>query len=184
MRFDLRPMRWQDARRITRWRYPTPYTIYDLHTAEMRLVIYLHPLWRLAGVADFAAARDERDELVGMFQYMRHGSEIEIGLALRPDLTGQGLGLDFVRAGLAYGARRFRPAAFRLDVALFNERARRVYERAGFRALRTFPKRLGGETFEVLEMVCDVADAFGSPLDTPLAERERAGSLMWGRLRV
>jgi [ribosomal protein S18]-alanine N-acetyltransferase len=182
--FDLRPMRWRDARKMIRWRYPAPYAIYDLHTAEMRLVLILHPLWRMMGVAHFAAVRDERRALVGMFQYMPHGSEIEIGLALRPDLTGQGLGLAFVRAGLAYGTKRFRPTAFRLNVALFNERARRVYERAGFRAVRTMPKRLSGQQFEVLEMVCDVADAPGSRVGSPGGAGERAGSIIEGRLRA
>jgi [ribosomal protein S18]-alanine N-acetyltransferase len=161
MRFSLRPMRWRDARQITRWRYPAPYDIYDLNTADMILVLILHPLWHLAGVAHFCAVCDEDGELAGMFQFMRKGSTLEIGLALRPERTGQGLGLDFVLAGLAYGVRRFRPAAFRLDVAAFNERARRVYERAGFRAVRTMPKRIGDQTLDALEMVCDAAHVTG-----------------------
>lgn len=180
MQFVLRPMRLREARQITRWRYPAPYAIYDLNTTEMRLVLYLHPLWRLLGVAHFATVRDERGHVAGMFQFMPHGSEIEIGLALRPDLTGQGLGLDFVQAGLAYGARRFTPAAFRLDVALFNERARRVYERAGFLGVRTFPKRLSGQSFEVLEMVRDGADVCGARTTKPIAAHEKADSLKWG----
>jgi ribosomal-protein-alanine N-acetyltransferase len=163
MRFQLRPLRWREARQITRWRYPVPYAVYDLNTADMILALYLHPLWRLLGVAHFCAVRDERDELVGMFQFMRRGTAMEIGLALRPDLTGQGLGLEFVRAGLAYGARRFRPSAFRLDVAAFNERARRVYERAGFRAVRMLPKPLGNRKLDTLEMVREgAADSAGA----------------------
>jgi ribosomal-protein-alanine N-acetyltransferase len=183
MRFQLHPMRWRDARRITRWRYPAPYAVYDLNTADMVMALYLHPLWRLAGVAHFAAVRDERGELVGMFQYMRRGDTVEIGLALRPDLTGQGLGLDFVRAGLLYGARRFKPAMFRLDVATFNERARRVYERAGFRGARALLKRLGNRTLDALEMVRDTADLSALLGEEAGAGRTKAGHQRDGRLK-
>ena len=57
---------------------------------------------------------------------------MEIGLGLRPDLTGRGLGLDFFRAGVEFARERFRPALIVLNVAAFNERAIAVYERAGF----------------------------------------------------
>ena len=154
MRFELRSLRWRDARQIARWRYPEPYAIYNLNTPDMLAALCLYPLWRLAGVAYFCAVCDERGAMVGMFQFLRQGRTVEIGLALRPDLTGQGLGLAFVRAGLAHGASRFAPALYRLDVAAFNERARRVYERAGFVVVRSLPKRIGSRTLEVLEMEC------------------------------
>jgi ribosomal-protein-alanine N-acetyltransferase len=176
-------MRWRDARQITRWRYPAPYDIYSLNTVEMVVVLYLHPLWRLAGVAHFSAVCDERGELVGMFQFMRRGAAVEIGLALRPDLTGQGLGLDFVRAGLAYGAQRFKPVIFRLDVVSFNERARRVYERAGFRAARTLPKRLGNRTLEAVEMVRDPAGVLETADGAVGAADTRTGYLSDSRFK-
>jgi [ribosomal protein S18]-alanine N-acetyltransferase len=74
----------------------------------------------------------EAGELVGTFMFTKLGSVIELGLAMRPDLTGKGLGLEFVRAGLAFAKQRFSPASFRLDVAAFNKRAIKVYTRAGF----------------------------------------------------
>lgn len=60
---------------------------------------------------------------------------IDIGLGLRPDLTGKGLGLAFVEAGLAFARKRFAP---RLFVLSFNKRAIRIYERAGFTRVREF----------------------------------------------
>ena len=58
---------------------------------------------------------------------------LSVGLGLRPDLTGQRLGLPFFTAVLAFATQRFNPDAFRLFVLPFNQRAIRVYERARFR---------------------------------------------------
>lgn len=57
---------------------------------------------------------------------------VDIGLAMRPDLTGRGKGLRFFRAGLAHTVRLFPGISQRLTVATFNQRAKKVYERAGF----------------------------------------------------
>ena len=57
---------------------------------------------------------------------------IDIGLGLRPDLTGLGLGDAFFAACVNHAMRTRSPAALRLTVAEFNTRAIIVYERAGF----------------------------------------------------
>jgi RimJ/RimL family protein N-acetyltransferase len=75
---------------------------------------------------------------------------LDVGLGLRPDQTGGGRGAAFVRAILEEGVRRHNPPRYRLTVAAFNERARRVYERVGFRPLSRF--RRGGEP-DALEFV-------------------------------
>ena len=90
--------------------------------------------------------------LVGFFYFVVRAEEIEVGLGLRPDLTGRGLGAEYLDAGLELARRQFGLARFRLYVATFNERAIRVYERAGFRAVRTATRRLALGEFEFLEM--------------------------------
>jgi RimJ/RimL family protein N-acetyltransferase len=57
---------------------------------------------------------------------------LDVGLGLRPDLTGCGLGLSFVLAGLDIALATFHPSQFRMSVDTFNRRAIAVYERAGF----------------------------------------------------
>jgi len=125
------------------WRYPPPYDFYDddgIPPTNPEL---------------FYGAYDEQGSLVGFFFYGPRSDALFYGLGLRPDLTGRGLGLEFVEAGMAFARERFGPRRLVLDVAEFNERAIRVYERAGFRRtgrkVRTFA-RWGDVPFVDMEL--------------------------------
>jgi ribosomal-protein-alanine N-acetyltransferase len=140
----------EEARAVVSWRYEAPYDFYDMTKDQEGLEELLGPHERCRG---HYAVRSG-DELVGFFcsgpggqvpgfDYADDGS-LDIGLGLRPDLTGKGLGLEFLLAGLEFGRRRFAPAGFRLAVATFNGRAIQVYERAGFRRVTVFTRHTGG----------------------------------------
>jgi ribosomal-protein-alanine N-acetyltransferase len=72
---------------------------------------------------------------------------------MRPDLTSQGLGLAFIQAGLSQLA-AVTPSDSRLvlDVATFNVRAIRVYERAGFVTVNHFQQATNGGLHEFVRM--------------------------------
>ncbi len=142
--YTLSPMNDEEACAIVSWRYEPPYDFYDMAKDPAGLEELLGPPERRIG---YYAVRSN-DELVGFFcfgpggqlpsfDYPDDGS-LDVGLGLRPDLTGRGLGLEFLLAGLEFGRRHFAPAGFRLAVATFNERAIQVYERAGFRRVEVF----------------------------------------------
>ena len=57
---------------------------------------------------------------------------MDVELGMRPDLTGRGLGAEFVLAVLRFSKDDYSPPTFRLTVAAFNLRAVRMYERVGF----------------------------------------------------
>jgi ribosomal-protein-alanine N-acetyltransferase len=78
---------------------------------------------------------------------------VVIGLGLRPDCTGKGLGQAFVEAGLEYAKQKFDPATFRLSVATFNRRAIRVYEKVGFKPDGVFMNETNDGQYEFLRMV-------------------------------
>ena len=99
----------------------------------------------------YHSVRDAQDELVGYFCFgedaripegrrlgLYDETALDVGLGMRPDLAGKGLGLEFVLAGLRFAGNRFPTPAFRLTVASFNRRAIRVYEKAGFEISATF----------------------------------------------
>jgi RimJ/RimL family protein N-acetyltransferase len=121
-----------DLAEMATWRYEPPYDFYDGDLEPP-----LNP-------ERFFAEHDDAGRVSGFHYYEQKGDTLEYGLGLRPDLAGRGLGLEFFRRGLEFGRERFRPTRVRLYVAAFNERAIKVYERAGFREtgrhIRTFPR--------------------------------------------
>ncbi len=132
MELSIRPADDETHRELTTWRYPPPYDFYDGDVDPV-----LNPERHFG-------AWDEDDELVGFYYFEPKPPDLDYGLGLRPDLVGQGLGLEFFLAGLAFARERYQPRRVHLHVAEFNERACKVYERAGFevvsRHVRSFER--------------------------------------------
>jgi len=149
MDFTIRAFTGADADEVASWRYPAPYDVYDL-TEDPSLDSEIRDPARW-GATWFAADDAEPGTLAGFLELVASESEtegatrveVEVGLGLRPDLIGQGIGASFVDAALAFSRERWRPSTFALDVFPWNERAIRCYERAGFvrgeEYVRTFP---------------------------------------------
>jgi ribosomal-protein-alanine N-acetyltransferase len=152
MDFEFRPLGWEDALAISRWRYPAPYELYDLGRFPLLVSVLLHRLLAPLGWISFYAVQVGDDPLGGVFSFNRSGRTVELGLGLRPDLTGRSIGLGFVEAGMDFARRSFAPAAFRLDVATFNQRAINVYQRAGFRPGSRFIRYTHLGPYEFMEM--------------------------------
>lgn len=146
--FSIRPMGQADAEAVADWHYEAPYDFYDFRADPEDLEEILDDA-RRAG--DYHAV-DRDGELAGFFSFKKHGDVLEIGLGLRPDLTGARLGGPFVEAGLAFARTHFAPRELMLDVATFNDRARVVYERAGFRAGHVWVHETGQGPVEFLRM--------------------------------
>jgi [ribosomal protein S18]-alanine N-acetyltransferase len=122
VRVTIAPATPQILEQLAGWRYPPPYGFYDGDQDPV-----LNP-------ERYYGAHDDAGELVGFLYYEQKPERVvEIGLGLRPDLTGRGLGLEFFRAGVDFAREQFGPAQIVLNVAAFNERAIAVYERGGFR---------------------------------------------------
>ena len=149
VRFEFTKMTDEEAQEIAGWRYDPPYDFYDWVSDPEDLAEFLDPHRR---GDDYFAAFDEKGALVGSFQFKRDGKVVGVGLRLRPDLTGKGLGHGFLLAGLEFARRCFSPGLFRLSVATFNERAIKVYEGVGFVQRRIYRHETNGGVYEFLEM--------------------------------
>jgi ribosomal-protein-alanine N-acetyltransferase len=131
VKFEISPATDDGFRERAKWRYEAPFDLYDEDGQSVK------------NPERFFEARDETGALVGFYYFERSGPTVKFGLGLRPDLTGRGLGLEFVRTGVEFARDRFRPRRMVLEVFSFNERAVKVYERAGFHVTgrRTQPYR-------------------------------------------
>jgi [ribosomal protein S18]-alanine N-acetyltransferase len=161
MGLTFSPMNPIDAHAIDNWQYQEPYDVYSMNHDDPSSADELLDLR-----SPYYAVRDEAGELIG---FMCFGTSAEVsgravpalfgtdgcltvGLGMRPDLTGQGLGLRFVRAGLDFARSEFAPKSFRLFVLVWNTRAIRVYERAGFKIVRVFRQRNPSGENDFVEM--------------------------------
>jgi [ribosomal protein S18]-alanine N-acetyltransferase len=147
--FVIRPMTADDAHVVAAWRYDDPYSFYDWDCDPEDLAELLDP-WEWG--RRYFAADDAEGELAGFFVIKPSDGVAEIGLGLRPALTGRGLGAAFLDAGLRFAAERFGARSFALAVAAFNHRAITVYERAGFREVRRYEHATNGGAHEFVWM--------------------------------
>lgn len=145
MRFAIAPLTSTEASEILTWTYPEPYSFYNAGVEEgpegMEEMLD----------GSHVGVHDDSGALIGFFAF-GHGAQVpgghlvgayrddllDVGLGLRPDMTGKGVGASFMEAGLGYAAAAYRPRGFRLSVATFNQRAITVYERVGFVRGATF----------------------------------------------
>lgn len=151
MDYTCVPMGRDDAAAIVRWHYERPYDVYNVPVAEQaRTILYFadpanaYYAFRLSGeLIGFCCFGAEARVPGGEYE----GEDvIDVGVGLRPDLTGKGQGFAFVTAVLDFGDQVYHPHGFRLTVAAFNERAIRVYEKLGFRTTREFVRQQGKGT--------------------------------------
>lgn len=160
MRFTMRAFTEADADAVASWRYPAPYNVYDAREdpsigEEMRDPSRWGASW-------FAADDAGTGELAGFLELVASESdseagtqvEVEVGLGLRADLTGRGIGVEFVEAALGFSRERWSPRSFALDVFPWNERAIRVYERTGFERGEVYDRRFeSGDEVTFLRMM-------------------------------
>jgi RimJ/RimL family protein N-acetyltransferase len=126
--FSLRPLAAEDGMTVAGWRYPGPWAVYDavaVPRADEGFWAVVDATGELVGFACFGAAArvPGLPELAGT---------LDVGLGLRPDLTGRGHGAALGRAVVAH-ARTIAPdERLRCAVQAWNERSLRVARASGF----------------------------------------------------
>jgi [ribosomal protein S18]-alanine N-acetyltransferase len=147
---NIQPMSQKDAEKIATWKYDGLYSFYNADSDEEDLEELLSETLR--GNHYFSVLNEE-DELIGFFNFIKINNEVVIGLGLAPDLTGKGLGLEFVKTGINYVMCNYRNSnKIVLSVALFNRRAIKVYEKAGFVKVTTYMQKTNGSQYPFLKM--------------------------------
>lgn len=129
--------------------YDGEYSFYDMEADMEDLDDFLNPVTR--GNTIFAVTNN--DGLIAFLSVDKVDDTIfEIGLGMRPDLTGRGRGLEFLKAAMDFVKSEFKAEKITLSVATFNQRAIKVYRKIGFKDKGTFMQDTNGSIFEFLKM--------------------------------
>lgn len=144
MRLTFAPMSAGAAADIAQWIYPSPYDVYNVP-----------PLYRDDAIAEllkpanayYAISDDSSGELIGFCCFgisaQVPGGDyaapaLDVGVGLRPDLTGRRFGPDFIAAILDFANALVNAAVFRATIAAFNERSQRAFGKLGFEKIGEF----------------------------------------------
>ncbi len=153
--YQVLPLTREQAEKILTWKYQPPYGVYDLDGEDLYELLnpdyryhqVLNPAGELVGYCCFG-----KDAQVPGGDYSCGEPQVlDVGVGLRPDLTGQGQGKSFVTAVLNYGRTTYRSEIFRVTVADFNQRSINTFRNLGFRDTHHFKRELGQLPFTQLE---------------------------------
>ncbi|MHA6481438.1 GNAT family N-acetyltransferase [Paenibacillus sp. strain BS8-2] len=141
------PLELDHAAQLCDWTYSAPYERFnwpDWDAMQKDEIEFGDPVLR---IQQYGAILDERHDLIGYVQFFPLGNVTRLGLGLRPDLCGMGLGASIVRMLAEEALRRMPGNEIDLEVLIWNERAIRAYEKAGFRITDTYllPSLTGGD---------------------------------------
>ena len=152
LNLNFTPMDETSALEIINWRYEAPYDIYNLTDSKNALRYALNP------ENCFYTLKDGAGVVVGFCSFGLDGQvpggdytvdALDIGMGIRPDLTGHGHGQRFVSQVLNFARSEFNPDRFRVTIAAFNQRAQRVWSKVGFHLIGRFTHEASGREFIV-----------------------------------
>ncbi len=147
--YKIRSLTEADARQIVAWRYPAPYNVYDMAPEDAPPGVVEEAVASLLDPANQCfAVEDEDGSLLGFCSFGADGQvpgydydsldALDLGAGMHPDKVGQGRSRAFLQAILDFGREQYHPTHFRVTIARFNARSRRMCERAGFVHEATF----------------------------------------------
>ena len=154
MTYSFLPMDLEGARAIFTWRYEAPYSLYNIIVSadkiETELAYFADPQNRYYRILD------RQGTLIGHCCFGAEGKvpggdysldALDLGIGIRPDLTGQGQGHQLIAAMLDFARETFQPGHFRATIAAFNQRSQRAFIKAGFAQTGDFTRPRDGRVF-------------------------------------
>ena len=155
MLYFISPLSPEYARCLIEWRYDPPYDLYDLGPEHLSGL--LNPDYRYHQILD------DQGQLTGFCCFgedarvpggkygVGEPEVLDLGVGLKPELTGRGQGIDFVEAVLNFADDTFQPDFFRVTVADFNQRSMRTFLNLGFSIRHQFTREFVDLKFTQLD---------------------------------
>ena len=146
--FWIQPMSQDSADQIASWTYPAPYDFYDMVADEEDLSELLSQSSRENTY--FEVIRN--GALFGFATFYPQNDHLEIGLGMKPDQTGQGLGVNFYQTIEDYARKNFDCKVLQLSVASFNQRALALYQKVGYERVESYLQATNGGEFPFVRL--------------------------------
>ena len=156
MNLTIRPITLAEIDIFVRWRYEPPADMYNMLPSggdggayDEILTYFLEPDYHCSAILN-------GDELVGFCTFGADGRveggdysqpALDIGMGMKPELTGKKHGDSFIAAIIQYANEIFAPSCLRVTIAVMNLRAQRVWQKAGFVQQEQFTCPRNGKRF-------------------------------------
>ena len=165
MKLKIESLSEEQIRIFVTWKYSDPYAIYDMSTEdiESQVRFFSNP------ENGYFAITDELGELLGFCNFGADArvpggdytaKAVDIGMGMRPALTGQGHGAEYARAVFDFARTRYSEWQHRVTIAEFNQRAQRLCRGLGFSQVSRFTRE--GDAKPFIIMIRDPEDDLGS----------------------
>jgi [ribosomal protein S18]-alanine N-acetyltransferase len=144
--WNIREITRADTEDIATWRYPEPYSLYDSSPDDVEGLLdvangYFAVVDETGALVAFGCFGADARVPGGRYEH----DAIDWGTGMRPELTGQGHGLSFMRLVCDEGRRRWPGKPLRTTVATFNERSAHLVRKLGFQETEIFLNPAGRE---------------------------------------
>ena len=164
MKIDYRPADKKSAPEFVKWQYEPPYDVYNCPLEEVEKAIQ----YNTDPENNVYAMFNQDGKLIGYCSYGKDAQvpggdysedALDIGLMIKPELTGQGLGTILAGGTIQDGIDKYAPAKLRVTIAAFNKRAIRTWEKIGFQHIQTFKRDGDGMEFIIMTLNCGGFDS-------------------------
>ena len=146
--FYIQVMSQHSAEEIASWQYPAPYDFYNMEADQEELAELLSATSRENTYYEVI----RNGALFGFACFLQKNKTLEIGLGMKPDQTGQGLGRDFYQAIEDFALQQFDCQFLSLSVADFNQRALALYQKVGYEKVGQYQEATNGGYFPFIKM--------------------------------
>ena len=155
MNLSIQPLTAAQIREMLAWKYEEPYAIYNMAAGDAAEAVQFFG----DPANGYYAILGETGTLHGFCNFGHdaqvpggdYGAEaLDIGMGLRPDLTGQGNGAAYAAAVFDFARQKFPQLLHRVTIAAFNRRAQRLCEHFGFRVNEQFTRAQDGRPFIIM----------------------------------
>jgi len=155
MKIDYRPADEKSAREFVQWKYEPPYDIYNCPPEDGEKAIQ----YNIDPANNVYAMFDQNEKLIGYCSYGKDAQvpggdysedALDIGLMIKPKLTGQGMGTALAKDVSKNGIDVYTPKQLRVTIAAFNKRAVHTWENIGFQHIQTFKRDSDGMEFIIM----------------------------------